>query len=43
MVKVGEGSNAMKDLKVLELEVREASTTVMDTLDFEGDDRQELS
>jgi hypothetical protein len=37
MVKVGEGSDATKDPKVLELEVREAATAVMDALDYEGD------
>jgi hypothetical protein len=41
MVKVGEGSDTMKDLKALELEVCNAATTVMDTLDYEGDDREE--
>jgi hypothetical protein len=33
MVKVGESSDTMKDLKALELEVRDATTAVMDTLD----------
>jgi hypothetical protein len=41
MVKVGEGSDATKDPKVLELEVREATTAVMDALDYEGDDGEE--
>jgi hypothetical protein len=41
MVKVGESSNTTKDLKALELEVRDAATTVMDVLDYEGDDGEE--
>jgi hypothetical protein len=36
MVKVGESSDATKDLKALELEVRDVATTVMDALDYEG-------
>jgi hypothetical protein len=31
----------MKDLKALELEVRDAATEVMDTLDYEGDSSEE--
>jgi chromosome segregation ATPase len=41
MVKVGGGSDMTKDLKVLELEVREATTAVMDALDYEGDDGED--
>jgi hypothetical protein len=38
MVKVKGGADAMKDLKALELEVRDAAMEVMDALDNEGDD-----
>jgi hypothetical protein len=38
MVKVGGGSDMTKDLKVLELEVHDAATVVMDVLYYEGDD-----
>jgi hypothetical protein len=41
MVKVEEGPNAKKDSKVVELEVHEAATTVMDAHDHEGDDGEE--
>jgi chromosome segregation ATPase len=41
MIKVREGSYTTKDLKALELEVRDAAMTVMDTLDYEGDDDEE--
>jgi hypothetical protein len=41
MVKVGESSDTTKDLKSLELEVRDAATVVMDSLDYEGDDGEE--
>jgi hypothetical protein len=41
MVKVKEGVNVTKDLQALELEVRDAAMEVMDTLDYEGDDREE--
>jgi hypothetical protein len=34
MVKVGEGLDTTKDLKALELEVRDAATVVMDALDY---------
>jgi hypothetical protein len=37
MVKVGAGADTTKDLKALELQVRDAATAVMDTLDYEGD------
>jgi chromosome segregation ATPase len=35
------GSDATKDPKVLELEVHEATTTVMDALDYEGNNGEE--
>jgi hypothetical protein len=38
MVKVKGGADAKKDLKALELEVRDAAMEVMDALDYEGDD-----
>jgi hypothetical protein len=41
MVKVKGGADAEKDLKALELEVRDAAMEVMDGLDFEGDDGEE--
>jgi hypothetical protein len=41
MVKVKGGADTTKDLKALELEVRDASMEVMDTLDYEGDDGEE--
>jgi hypothetical protein len=41
MVKVKGGVDAEKDLKALELEVRDAATEVLDTLDYEGDDGEE--
>jgi hypothetical protein len=41
MVKVKEDADATKDLKVLELEVRDAAMEVMDALDYEDDDGEE--
>jgi hypothetical protein len=41
MVKVKEDADATKDLKALELEVRDAAMEVMDALDYEGDDGEE--
>jgi hypothetical protein len=41
MVKAEEGSDTTKDLKALELEVRDATTVVMDSLDYEGDDSEQ--
>jgi hypothetical protein len=41
MVKVKEGADATKDLKALELEVRDVAMEVMVTLDYEGDDGEE--
>jgi hypothetical protein len=41
MVKAEEGSDTTKDLKALELEVRDAATVVMDSLDYEGDDSEQ--
>jgi hypothetical protein len=38
MVKVKGGADAKKDLKALEVEVRDAAMEVMDALDYEGDD-----
>jgi hypothetical protein len=35
------GSDTTKDLKALELQVRDAAMEVMDTLDYEGDDSEE--
>jgi hypothetical protein len=40
MVKVGEGSGTTKDLKALELEVRDVATAVL-ALDYEGVDIEE--
>jgi hypothetical protein len=41
MVKVGEGPDATKDPKVVELDVREAATAIMDAIDYKGDDGEE--
>jgi hypothetical protein len=41
MVKVGEGSGTTKDLKALELVVRDVATAVLDALDYEGVDIEE--
>jgi hypothetical protein len=41
MVKVQERADATKDLKALELEVRDVAMEVMVTLDYEGDDGEE--
>jgi hypothetical protein len=41
MVKVGEGPDATKDLKGVELEVREAAMAIMDAIDYEGDEGEE--
>jgi hypothetical protein len=41
MVKVKGCVDTTKDLKALELEVRDAAMEVMDTLDYEGDDDEE--
>jgi hypothetical protein len=38
MAKVKSGPDAEKDLAALELEVRDATTEVMNNLDYEGDD-----
>jgi hypothetical protein len=38
MAKAKAGPDAEKDLAALELEVRDATTEVMDNLDYEGDD-----
>jgi hypothetical protein len=38
MAKVKGGANTTKDLKALELEVRNAAMEVMDNIDYEGDD-----
>jgi hypothetical protein len=38
MAKVKGGADPMKDLKALELEVRDAAMEVMDNIDYEGDD-----
>jgi hypothetical protein len=38
MAKVKGGANTTKDLKALELEVRDAAMEVMDNIDYEGDD-----
>jgi hypothetical protein len=35
------GADTTKDLKALELEVRDAAMEVMDTQDYEGDDGEE--
>jgi hypothetical protein len=41
MAKVKAGADTTKDLRALELEVRDAAMEVMDTLDYEGDDGEE--
>jgi hypothetical protein len=41
MVKVGEGPDATKDPKVVELDVREAAMAIMDAIDYKGDDGEE--
>jgi hypothetical protein len=41
MDKVKAGADVTKDLRALELEVRDAAMEVMDTLDYEGDDSEE--
>jgi hypothetical protein len=41
MVKVGEGPDATKDLKVVEDEIREAAVKIMDAIDYEGDHSEE--
>jgi coenzyme F420-reducing hydrogenase gamma subunit len=38
MAKVKGGADTMKDLKTLELEVRDAAMEMMDSIDYEGDD-----
>jgi hypothetical protein len=38
MAKVKGGADTTKDLKALELEVRDAAMEVMDKIDYEGDD-----
>jgi hypothetical protein len=38
MANVKGGADTMKDLKALELEVRDAAMEVMDNIDYEGDD-----
>jgi predicted transcriptional regulator len=38
MAKVKGGADTTKDLKALELEVRDAAMEVMDNIDYEGDD-----
>jgi hypothetical protein len=38
MAKVKGGADTAKDLKALELEVRDAAMEVMDNIDYEGDD-----
>jgi hypothetical protein len=38
MAKVRGGADTTKDLKALELEVRDAAMEVMDNIDYEGDD-----
>jgi hypothetical protein len=38
MAKVKGGADTTKDLKALELEVRDATMEVMDNIDYEGDD-----
>jgi hypothetical protein len=38
MVKVVEGADTTKDLRAVELEVRDAATAVMECLNYEGDD-----
>jgi hypothetical protein len=41
MAKVKAGPDVEKDLTALELEVQDATTEVMDNLDYEGDDGEE--
>jgi hypothetical protein len=41
MIKVVEGPDMTKDLKAVELEVREAAMVIMDAIDYEGDDGEE--
>jgi hypothetical protein len=41
MVKVGEGPDTMKNLQVMEEEVRVAAEKIMDAIDYEGDDGEE--
>jgi hypothetical protein len=41
MVKVKGGADTTKDLKALELEVRDAAMEVMDTLNYEGDNGED--
>jgi hypothetical protein len=41
MVKVGEGPDVTKDLKVVEDEVREAAEKIMDAIYYEGDSGEE--
>jgi hypothetical protein len=41
IIKVKGGDDATKELKALELEVRDAVMEVIDTLDYEGDDNEE--
>jgi hypothetical protein len=41
MAKVKAGADTTKDLRALELEVRDAAMEVMDTLDYKGDDGEE--
>jgi hypothetical protein len=40
MAKVKAGADAEKDLAAQELEVWDAAIEVMETLDYEGDDRE---
>jgi hypothetical protein len=41
MVKVREGPDVIKDLKVVEDEVREGTEKIMDAIDYEGDHGEE--
>jgi hypothetical protein len=41
MVKVGEGPDETKDLKVIEAEVQAVAEKIMDAIDYEGDDGEE--
>jgi hypothetical protein len=41
MAKVKASADTTKDLRALELEVRDTAMEVMDTLDYEGDDGEE--
>jgi hypothetical protein len=41
MVKIGEGPDAVKDLKVVKEEVRVVAEKIMDAIDYEGDDGEE--